>query len=244
MKDISRACRSEHWRNWHQIWSQHNRRGDKSERASSRRVTNEVISQPLLLAELCPSKLRPVAVWGAVRADVLLGVEQRNEQQAEVRDVAPTTLPSDYHTETDLCVHSSSGLSDSVCVPRAAEGNSCLVPSQTHTHTHNRTCAPVMRSQESKLEKSRHCTLSGVKRGRNAEVRKVQRWGREGRRRWRAGLPVCIPPGTVWYILFKRFLSSFFLFFIFHIQTSQSMGSQRIPEVWSLHLMPIQRNSH
>lgn len=68
--------------------------------ASSRRVSNDVISQPLLPAQLCSALLWAVAV----RADVLFGVEQPNEQQAEVRNVAPTALPSDYHTKTYLCV--------------------------------------------------------------------------------------------------------------------------------------------
>lgn len=68
--------------------------------ASSRRVSNDVISQWLLAAV-------PDFVEGCgdvVRADVLFGVEQPNEQQAEVRNVAPTALPSDYHTKTYLCV--------------------------------------------------------------------------------------------------------------------------------------------
>jgi len=67
---------------------------------SGRRVRNDVISQPLLSAQLF------LAVWWAVavRADVLFGVEQPNEQQAEVRNVEPTGLPSDYHTNTYLCM--------------------------------------------------------------------------------------------------------------------------------------------
>lgn len=68
--------------------------------ASSRCVSNDVISQPLLSAQLCSAVLWAVAA----RADVLFGVEQPNEQQAEVRNVAPTALPSDYHTKTYLCV--------------------------------------------------------------------------------------------------------------------------------------------
>lgn len=58
---------------------------------SGRRVSNDVISQPLLSAQLCSPLLWAVAV----RADVLFGVEQPNEQQAEVRNGAP----SDYHNQ-------------------------------------------------------------------------------------------------------------------------------------------------
>lgn len=68
--------------------------------ASSRRVSNDVISQLLLCAQLCSAVLWAVLV----QADVLFGVEQPNEQQAEVRNVAPTALPSDYHTKTYLRV--------------------------------------------------------------------------------------------------------------------------------------------
>lgn len=64
--------------------------------AYSRRVSNDVISQPLLSAQLCSAVL-----WAVVeRADALFGVEKPNEQQAGVRNVAPTALPSDYHTRT------------------------------------------------------------------------------------------------------------------------------------------------
>lgn len=73
--------------------------GTRRGMASSRRVSNDVISQPLLSAQLSSAVLRAVAA----RADVLFGVEQPNEQQAEVRNVAPTALPSDYHTRTCLC---------------------------------------------------------------------------------------------------------------------------------------------
>lgn len=68
--------------------------------ASSRRVSNDVISQPPLSAQLGLAVL-----WAlAAQADVLFGVGQPNEQQAEVRNVAPTALPSDYHTKTYVCV--------------------------------------------------------------------------------------------------------------------------------------------
>lgn len=84
--------------------------------ASSRRVSNDVISQPLLSAQLCSAVLWAVAV----QADVLFGVEQPNEQQAEVRNVAPTALPSDYHTKTSVCVftHLSVCLSVHACLAR------------------------------------------------------------------------------------------------------------------------------
>lgn len=72
----------------------------RREMASSRRVSNDAISQPLLPAQLCSALLWAVTV----RADILFGVEQPNEQQTEVRNVAPTALPSDYHTKTFRCV--------------------------------------------------------------------------------------------------------------------------------------------
>lgn len=69
--------------------------GARREMASGRCVSNDTISRlprsPLLWAV-------------ALRADVLFGVEQPNEQQAGVRNVAPDALPSDYHTKTHLCV--------------------------------------------------------------------------------------------------------------------------------------------
>lgn len=63
--------------------------------ASGRCVSNDTISRPP----------RSPLLWAvALRADVLFGVEQPNEQQAGVRNVAPDALPSDYHTKTHLCV--------------------------------------------------------------------------------------------------------------------------------------------
>lgn len=51
------------------------------------------------------AQTRSPLLWAvALRADVLFGVEQPNEQQAGVRNVAPAALPSDYHTKTHLCV--------------------------------------------------------------------------------------------------------------------------------------------
>lgn len=83
---------------------------------SSRRVSNDVISQLPLSAQLYVTVLWAVVV----RAGVLLGVEQPNEQQAEVRNVAPTALPSDYHTKTYLCVftHQSVSMSVYACLAR------------------------------------------------------------------------------------------------------------------------------
>lgn len=166
--------------------------------ASSRRVGNDVISQPPLSAQLCSAVLWAVAV----RADVLFGVEQPNEQQAEVRNVAPTALPSDYHTKTYLCVCVYSSISSSECVcasrsPHIAAGKSCLFASRTHMHTHSQRGTSVMRSEESKSKRPQRCTLSGVKR--------EKKGGREGSEGWenKEGKMEgwCRCPQTAWELL-------------------------------------------
>lgn len=146
--------------------------------ASSRRVSNDVISQPVLSAQL-----RLAVLWAAVvRADVLFGVEQPNEQQAEVRNIAPTALLSDYHTKTYLCVYSSISLAECVCMshsPHIAVGKSASShPKHTCTHTHRPMGTSVMRSEESKSKEPQCCTLSGVKRERKG--RKRSQRGGEG----------------------------------------------------------------
>lgn len=146
--------------------------------ASSRRVSNDVISQPVLSAQL-----RLAVLWAAVvRADVLFGVEQPNEQQAEVRNIAPTALLSDYHTKTYLCVftHLSVWLSVYACLTRLILllGNLPLRIPNTHAHTHRPMGTSVMRSEESKSKEPQCCTLSGVKRERKG--RKRSQRGGEG----------------------------------------------------------------
>lgn len=145
--------------------------------ASSRRVSNDVISQPVLSAQL-----RLAVLWAAVvRADVLFGVEQPNEQQAEVRNIAPTALLSDYHTKTYLCVftHLSVWLSVYACLTRLILLWGNLASSHPkHTHTHSQMGTSVMRSEESKSKEPQCCTLSGVKRERKG--RKRSQRGGEG----------------------------------------------------------------
>lgn len=68
-----------------------NKTGPRREMASGGCVGNDSISRPP----------RSPLLWAvAPRADVSFGVEQPNEQQAGVRNVAPAALPSDYHTKT------------------------------------------------------------------------------------------------------------------------------------------------
>lgn len=164
--------------------------------ASSRRVSNDVISQPPLSAQLCSAVLWAVAV----RAVVLFGVEQPNEQQAEVRNVAPTALPSDYHTKTYLCVCLLSTQFVWVCM-RVSLGSHCcrenLLPprarvyvcmqARAHTHTQKLRGTSVMRSEESKSKGPQRCTLSGVKRERKREEEKAVQWGGMGKQRTEDG---------------------------------------------------------
>lgn len=107
--------------------------GTRREMASRRRVSNDVISQPLLSAPLCSA----VGLGGV--SSCLFGVKQPNEQQAEVRNVAPTALPPDYHTKTYLCVftHLSVCLRAHACPVRLMLlwGNLTSFASITNIHT-------------------------------------------------------------------------------------------------------------
>ncbi|MEQ2255840.1 hypothetical protein ILYODFUR_018088 [Ilyodon furcidens] len=111
--------------------------GTRHEMASSRRVSNDVISQLLLSAPLCSA----VGLGGV--SSCLFGVKQPNEQQAEVRNVAPTALPSDYHTKTYLCVYSSISLFENASITPFAScccGEVSLLLHRKQTHTHMRGC--------------------------------------------------------------------------------------------------------
>lgn len=149
--------------------------------ASSRRVSNDVISQPVLSAQLRLAVLRAVVV----RADVLFGVEQPNEQQAEVRNIAPTALLSDYHTKTYLCVftHLSVWLSVYACL-------TCLVlllgnlasshPKHTCTHTQS---DGHFSNEEREIKVKRATVLHSEQgeKGKKREGRGVSEVGRDGK---------------------------------------------------------------
>lgn len=151
---------------------------------SSRRVSNDVISQPVLSAQL-----RLAVLWAAVvRADVLFGVEQPNEQQAEVRKIAPTALLSDYHTKTYPCVftHLSVWLSVYACLTRLILllGNLPLRIPNTHAHTH--TPSDGHFSNEERGIKVKRATVLHSERGEKRKKRKEEksaRWGGMGKRR-------------------------------------------------------------
>lgn len=154
---------SDHGRQIHQKRCKQTEEGTRREMASSRRVSNDVISQPLLSAPLCSA----VGLGGL--SSCLFGVKQPNEQQAEVRNVAPTALPPDYHTKTYLCVftHLSVCLRAHACPVRIMLlwGNLASFASKTNTHTHaqmhRRTSTSVMRSEESKSKEPQHCSELG-----------------------------------------------------------------------------------
>ena len=168
--------------------------------ASSRRVSNDVISLPPLSPQLCSAVLWAVAA----RADVLFGVEQHNEQQAEVRNVCHLiTIPK----HICVCVYSSISLSERgcVCLSLASHGCGEILPpriANTHARTHSRTGTSVMRSEESKSKEPQRCTLSRVRGEREREEGKAVRWEtKEGR--WKAGAGVLRPPGNFWHLLCK-----------------------------------------
>lgn len=151
--------------------------------ASSRRVSNDVISQPVLSAQL-----RLAVLWAAVvRADVLFGVEQPNEQQAEVRNIAPTALLSDYHTKTYLCVftHLSVWLSVYACLTRLILLLGNLAPSHPK-HTCTLTQSDGHFSNEEQGIKVKRATVLHSERGEKRKKRKEEksaRWGGMGKRR-------------------------------------------------------------
>lgn len=151
----------------------------------------------------------------AVRADVLFGVEQPNEQQAEVRNVAPTALPSDYHTKTYLCVCVCVYLSVCTSVYVSLTSHCCKkilalcianTNARSHTHTHTNKHAEsqkgtsVMRSKESKSKGPLHWTLTGVKTERRKGGQEGSEVGRDEEKkkgRWKAGAGVLRPPGNL-----------------------------------------------
>lgn len=177
--------------------------------ASSRRVSNDAISQPLLPAQLCSALLWAVTA----RADILFGVEQPNEQQTEVRNVAPTALPSDYHTKTfhcvcvRVCVYLSIRLCERVRVLhslRIAVRKSGLFTSQSpNAHTHTQSERHVS-NEERGIKVKRATALHSEEGGRGGE-RGEKKGGREGcevrrvegkKGRWKAGAGVLRPPGN------------------------------------------------
>lgn len=132
----------------------------RREMASSRRVSNDVISQPPLAAQP-----RSALLWAvAARADVLFGVEQPNEQQAGVRNVAPTALPSYYHTKTYPCVCVCARLCPSISLyDRARASRSLHIAARMSCafalQTHSQKGTSVMRGEESKSKGLQRGTL-------------------------------------------------------------------------------------
>lgn len=178
--------------------------------ASSRRVSNDVISQPLLSAQLCLAVLWAVVV----RADVLFGVEQPNEQQAEVRNVAPTALPSDYHTKTYLCVCLLIYQFVWECMRVLLASYCCreILPlriTNTHGRAHTHTQWDGNVSNEERGIKVKRATALHSERGEKRrkkggrEGSEVGRDGKTKKGRWKAGAGVLRPPGNFWHLLSK-----------------------------------------